>query len=51
MSNKESVLHCLDRFQETLDHLRSGIEQENGELLIREFETANKHRLHLIENA
>jgi prephenate dehydrogenase len=51
MSNKESVLYCLDRFQETLDHLRSGIEQENGELLIREFETANKHRLHLIENA
>ena len=51
LSNKESVLHCLDRFQETLDHLRSGIEQGNGELLTREFETANKHRLNLTGNA
>ena len=50
ISNKDSVLHCLDRFQETLNHLRLGIEQENGELLAQEFETANKHRLNLIAN-
>ena len=50
-SNKRSVLHCLDRFQETLNHLRLAIEQENSELLTREFEAANKHRLDLIENA
>ena len=51
ISNKDSVLHCLDRFQETLNHLRSGIEQEDGELLTQQFETANKHRLNLIGNA
>ena len=48
---KDSILHCLDRFQETLNHLRSDIEQENGELLTQEFERANKHRLNLIGNA
>lgn len=51
ISNKDSILHCLDRYQETLNHLRSGIEQENGELLTQEFENANKHRLNLIGNA
>ena len=51
LSNKDSILCCLDRFQETLNHLRSGIEQENGELLNQEFERANKHRLNLIGNA
>ncbi len=51
MTNKESVLHCLDRFQETLDHLRSAIEQEDGELIVREIEASNKHRLDLIGNA
>jgi prephenate dehydrogenase len=51
ISNKDSILHCLDRFQKTLNHLRSGIEQENGELLTQEFENANKHRLNLIGNA
>ena len=51
ISNKDSILHCLDRFQKTLNHLRAGIEQENGELLTQEFERANKHRLNLIGNA
>ena len=50
ISNKDSILHCLDRFQKTLNHLRSGIEQENGALLTQEFESANKHRLNLIGN-
>ena len=50
-SNKDSILYCLDRFQETLNHLRSGIEQENGISLTQQFETANKHRLNLINNA
>ena len=50
-SNKDSILYCLDRFQETLNHLRSGIEQENGLLLTQQFESANKHRLNLINNA
>ena len=36
ISNKDSVLHCLDQFQKTLNHLRVGIEQENGELLTQE---------------
>ena len=51
ISNKDSVLHCLERFQKTLNHLRAGIEQENGKLLTQEFESANKHRLNLIGNA
>ena len=51
ISNKGSVLHCLDRFQEKLNYIRSCIEQENGELLSQEFENANKHRLNLIGNA
>ena len=51
ISNKSSVLYCLDQFQETLNHLRMDIEQENRESLTREFEVANKHRLNLIENA
>jgi prephenate dehydrogenase len=50
ISNKSSVLYCLDRFQETLNHLRLHIELENSELLTQEFEAANKHRLKLIEN-
>jgi len=50
ISNKDSILHCLDRFQVTLNQLRSGIEQENGELLTQEFESANEHRLNLIGN-
>ena len=49
-SNKDSILYCLDRFQETLNHLRSGIEQENGILLAQQFEAANKHRLNLVSN-
>jgi len=51
ISNKDSILHCLSRFQETLNRLKSGIEQENGKLLTQEFEAANKHRLDLIGNA
>ena len=50
ISNKDSILYCLDRFQETLNYLRSGIEQENGPLLAKQFETANKHRLNLVSN-
>ena len=48
ISNKDSILHCLDRFQKKLNHLRTGIEQENGALLTQEFESANKHRINLI---
>jgi prephenate dehydrogenase len=49
-SNKDSILYFLDRFQETLNHIRSGIEQENGMLLDHEFTTANKHRLDLVNH-
>jgi prephenate dehydrogenase len=48
LSNKDSILHFLDLFQETLNHLRSSIEQENGTLLTRQFEISNQHRLKLI---
>jgi prephenate dehydrogenase len=51
LSNRDSVLHYIDRFQETLNHIRGGIDRGEGEFLVREFETANKHRFHLIENA
>jgi len=51
VSNKDSILYCLDRFQETLNHLRSSIEKENGILLTQQFEAANKHRLNLVNNA
>ena len=47
-SNKDSILYCLDRFQETLNLLRSGIEQENELLLTEQFKNANKHRLNLL---
>ena len=50
ISNKSSILNCLDHFQKTLNNIRLGIEQENGELLVQEFENANKHRLNLIGN-
>jgi prephenate dehydrogenase len=48
ISNKDSILYFLDQFQKTLNQLRSGIEQENGTLLTRQFEIANQHRLNLI---
>ena len=47
-SNKDSILYFLDLFQETLSHLRLGIEQENGALLTQQFKIANQHRLKLI---
>ena len=50
VSNKDSILYCLDRFQETLNNLRSDIEKENGMLLTQQFEAANKHRLNLVNN-
>ena len=50
ISNKEAILYCLDRFQETLNHLRSGIEQGNGMLLTEQFKTANQYRLNLVSN-
>jgi len=50
ISNKDSILYCLDQFQKTLNHLKSGIEKENGVLLTQHFEVANKHRLNLINN-
>ena len=50
ISNKDSILYCLDRFQETLNHLRSGIEQGNGMLLTEQFKTANQYRLNLVSN-
>ena len=51
ISNKDSLLYCLNQFQETLNHLKSGIEQENGILLAQQFETANQHRLNMVNNA
>ena len=48
VSNKDSILYFLDQFQKSLNQLRSGIEQENGTLLTRQFEIANQHRLNLI---
>jgi prephenate dehydrogenase len=50
ISNKDSILYCLDRFQETLNHLRSGIEQGNGMLLTEQFKTANQYRSNLVSN-
>ena len=50
ISNKDSILYCLDQFQETLNHLRSGIEQGNGMLLTEQFKTANQYRLNLVSN-
>jgi len=51
ISNKDSILCCLSQFQETLNHLKLGIEQENGILLTQQFETANQHRLNMVNNA
>ena len=51
LSNRDSVLHSIDHFQETLNRIRGGIDRGEGEFLVREFETANKHRFNLIENA
>ena len=48
VSNKDFILYFLDQFQETLSHLRSGIEQENSALLTQQFEIANQHRLNLV---
>ena len=50
VSNKDSILYCLDRFQETLNNLRSDIEKDDGMLLTQQFEAANKHRLNLVNN-
>jgi prephenate dehydrogenase len=50
ISNKDSILYCIDRFQEKLNHLRSDIEKEDGTLLTQHFEVANKHRLNLVNN-
>ena len=49
--NRDSVLHSIDHFQETLNRIRGGIDRGEGEFLVREFEAANKHRFNLIENA
>ena len=51
LSNRDSVLHCIDRFQETLSHIRDKIDRGEGESLVREFKTANKHRLDLVGHA
>ncbi len=51
LSNRDSVLHSIDHFQETLNRIRGGIDRGEGEFLVREFEAANKHRFNLIENA
>ena len=50
VSNKDSILYCLDRCQETLNNLRSDIEKDDGMLLTQQFEAANKHRLNLVNN-
>ena len=51
LSNRDSVLYYIDHFQETLNRIRDGIDRGEGEFLVHEFETANKHRFNLIENA
>lgn len=51
LANKESVLRCIELFQETLGKVKKHIEQGDGGSLEQMFSMANKHRLAMCEKA
>lgn len=47
LSNKKVVLDFIQRFQDNLDKIKSGIEREEGEFLVKKFTAASEYRLNL----
>lgn len=50
LSNQDSLLKMIDRFQATLQDLRASIENGQGECLEKKFSDANGYRKHMLNN-